>query len=34
MTYQEALAVAFFAWGSGYVLGYKLRQIQDALAAS
>lgn len=34
MTYQEALAVCFFAWGSGYVLGYKLRQIQDAVSAA
>lgn len=34
MSYEAALAVCFFAWGSGYVLGYKLRQIQDALSAA
>lgn len=33
MDYPTALGLLFFSWGSGYVLGFKLRQIADALTA-
>lgn len=33
MSYAEACAVLLCCWGFGYVLGFKLRQIQDALSA-
>lgn len=33
MGYEVALGLLFFSWASGYVLGFKLRQIADALTA-
>lgn len=34
MSWQEVLSVLFASWGLGYVLGFKIRQIMDALSAA
>lgn len=33
MSWQEVIGVLFASWGLGYVIGFKLRQIMDALGA-
>lgn len=33
MSWQEAISLLFACWGLGYVIGFKLRQIMDALGA-
>lgn len=33
MEWQTAIALLFASWGLGYVLGFKMRQIMDALGA-
>lgn len=33
MSYEAALAVFFFAWGAGYVLGFQVRSVFDAARA-
>ena len=33
MTYEYAVMVLLSAWGIGFVLGFKLKQIFDALNA-
>ena len=34
MSYEEAVALFLACWITGYALGFKLRQITDALNAS
>lgn len=34
MTYAETLGVLMSSWAIGYILGFKLRQISDALSAA
>jgi hypothetical protein len=33
MDYETAIGILFFSWGAGWVSGYQLRQIADAINA-